>query len=237
MSKLLSSKNLQAAYIYVTDRCNLKCLHCNVNSSPTCGQFLSLEKLQHFFSSLEYSPDSINITGGEPFLHRDLPEIASICATKVENLSLSTNGLVLRTKMLREIEGKVKEINISLDGDRIAHDEIRGEGTFESTLRNLFVFSEYQFVLNINLTVNSFNIDYVHDFSQELKQTLPISDVRIIGMMKHGRARENWMKIAPSPLLEQQKNSYSDARCRLCVNPQTISLYPDGTLKKCYAEF
>ena len=74
--------------ICVTYRCNAKCHMCNIWKNPTkkekeikAEHLQSLPKVKNF-----------NVTGGEPFIRRDLNELIEVLLPKTKRLVISTNG-------------------------------------------------------------------------------------------------------------------------------------------------
>ena len=69
---------------------------------------------------------TINVTGGEPFLREDLPEIISVLKKKTDRLVISSNGFF--TERILRLFDKHKDIGIriSLEGLPKANDELRG---------------------------------------------------------------------------------------------------------------
>lgn len=139
--------------LFVTSQCNAVCRHCfnwmNLNRKDE----LTIDEIENLSLSLGKIND-IAISGGEPFLREDLPDI---CALFFQNngltaLGIPTNGLLpkrifeMTKKILKLSGGKKVIIRLSLDGMREKHDEIRGiKGSFES------VFKTYRLLHNLKL--------------------------------------------------------------------------------------
>ncbi|MBF0159461.1 MAG: GTP 3',8-cyclase MoaA [Magnetococcales bacterium] len=120
----------------VTDRCNLRCHYCRParDDQPLCEErnrpaqqpAMSLTetvRLVGLFVALGVT--HVRLTGGEPLLRRDLVALATALATLpgLEDLSLSTNGLLLQPMAVALRQAGVRRINISLDSlepDRFA---------------------------------------------------------------------------------------------------------------------
>jgi cyclic pyranopterin phosphate synthase len=106
--------------ISVTDRCNLRCAYC-MPEEPSWfprDEILSYEevaRLARIFMSRGVR--KFRITGGEPLLRRDLPELVRMLADTpgVEELSLTTNGLLLDELACDLVEAGLQRINVSLD--------------------------------------------------------------------------------------------------------------------------
>jgi MoaA/NifB/PqqE/SkfB family radical SAM enzyme len=124
---------LEAAII-VTYRCNARCHMCNTWQFPTKQE----EEIEPRF--LEKLPmlDFCNVTGGEPFLRRDIEEIVSVLKKKAKRIVISTNGYF--TERILEVADKNRDIGIriSIEGLPAANDELRGiKNGFDHGLRTL----------------------------------------------------------------------------------------------------
>lgn len=132
--------------LFVTAKCNLRCRHCfywqNLNAS---SQELSLEEIEKISKGL---PNLLllSLTGGEPFLREDLPEIAKVFYrnSNVRHIIIPTNGIQAEKiiPMVEEIVSACKEshlsVYVSLDGTDKTHNAIRGrEESFRLSVRTL----------------------------------------------------------------------------------------------------
>ncbi len=125
-----------ALTFFVTKRCNLKCAHCFYWESlnPDDDQELSLQEIENFLPSLKRAV-SLALTGGEPFLRKDLPDICGLFSAykKAREIGIATNGYDT-DGIVSQVEKTLSKINvplsvqISIDGLEEAHDEIRGAG-------------------------------------------------------------------------------------------------------------
>lgn len=108
--------------IIVTYRCNARCNMCEVWQNPTKPtEEIGLEvyrKLPNMFFA--------NITGGEPFVRKDLPEVAGILREKAKRIVISTNGFF--TDRIIDLCKRYPDvgIRISVEGLQEANDAIRG---------------------------------------------------------------------------------------------------------------
>lgn len=120
--------------IIVTYRCNARCNMCEVWRNPTKpAEEIGLdviEKLPRMFFC--------NVTGGEPFVRQDLPEIIEELRKKAKRIVISTNGFF--TERTIELCKKYPDlgIRISIEGLEEANDKIRGiPGGYERTQETL----------------------------------------------------------------------------------------------------
>lgn len=122
--------------IILTYRCNAKCNMCDVWHHPTkASDEITIEDIEKLPSGLRF----INITGGEPFIRRDIEEIVRVVRPKTERIVISTNGFF--TDRIVQLCEKYPDlgIRISTEGLQKTNDEIRKiPNGFDKTLRTLF---------------------------------------------------------------------------------------------------
>lgn len=105
--------------ISVTDRCNLRCTYCSpLLSTLPREKLLSFEEILRIVRvSAQLGISKYRLTGGEPLLRKNLQSlIASIASVPgVQDLSLTTNGVLLK-KYAKELRSAgLRRINVSLD--------------------------------------------------------------------------------------------------------------------------
>ncbi len=130
---------------HITNYCNLRCYHCYQDDfSHSCDlQFEDNKKiLSKITEKLNNAKITINLTGGEPLLYKDIFKLLDVLdeMDNVKCLNIITNGLLLNKEngeKLNRIK-KLKEIKISLEGsDPETNDKIRGRGVFDRVIMNI----------------------------------------------------------------------------------------------------
>ena len=104
------------ATLVVTENCNGRCLTCNYWKKQSTDE-LSLDEIFHVLTELRsLGVRGISITGGEPLLRKDLPEIVRACSSLgLTEVQLLTNGLLLERDLAEELlGGGVTTIGISV---------------------------------------------------------------------------------------------------------------------------
>ena len=123
MSDLFDSFGRRINYlrISVTDRCNLRCIYCmppeGVPAIPH-SELLSYEEITTVVQAAAgLGINKIRLTGGEPLVRAELPKlIQMLCQTKgIDDVSLTTNGTLLKKRALELKQAGLGRINISLD--------------------------------------------------------------------------------------------------------------------------
>lgn len=106
--------------ISVTDRCNLRCNYC-MPEEPVWfphAEILSFEEILRLVRvAIGRGVRKLRLTGGEPLLRRDLPVLIRMLTSEagVEDLSLTTNGLLLDRMAFPLAEAGLARVNVSLD--------------------------------------------------------------------------------------------------------------------------
>jgi len=114
---------------------------------------------------------SLVITGGEPFLHRDLFEITQYARDKGLEVCITTNGTLILDNIYKIVNSRVNNLSISLDGLEDIHDELRGKkGVFDKVQRGIEELRKAgcNVALNFVLTKkNTSELSKVHSWAKE----------------------------------------------------------------------
>jgi radical SAM protein with 4Fe4S-binding SPASM domain len=133
---------------HVTERCNLRCAHCYQEGySGEELRFQDLLKVLDQYKELlarwrcaakrHKVSGHITVTGGEPFVRRDFPDLLDVFAANRKHFSFAilTNGTFVDAVMARRLR-KLRPafVQVSIEGSQETHDGIRGTGNFERTV-------------------------------------------------------------------------------------------------------
>ena len=130
LTKDLRGRTLRDLRISVTDRCNFRCTYCMPKevfdqsypylSHQELLSFEEIARLSSIFASLGI--EKIRLTGGEPLLRKNLEVLVEMLATirtpsgSALDLTLTTNGSILRKKARALKDAGLNRITVSLDG-------------------------------------------------------------------------------------------------------------------------
>ncbi len=173
--------------ISLLEKCNLRCTYCMPADGIALSPKASLMTAEEIFAIaqtfVKNGVDKIRLTGGEPLLRKDFPEIVSKLSDLNISLSITTNGILIdrHIEVLKQFE--VKKINLSLDtlvSSKFHSITLRNQ--FEKVIDNLHLLLNNDFEVKVNVVLmKGFNDNEIVDFVK-LTQFLPIS-VRFIEFM------------------------------------------------------
>lgn len=126
----------------VTDRCNCRCAMCHIWQKKDIHDISREEYKKIFKDSLWKKLQILSLTGGEPFLRKDIDEVildAVDTLPSLNRISTPTNGLTperIEEKVRKIMENLppdiVFKVGVSIDGLKETHDKLRGvPGAFE----------------------------------------------------------------------------------------------------------
>ncbi len=178
--------------VSVTDRCDLRCSYCipkGFRDFEEPDNWLTFDEVERVIAAFaRMGTTRFRLTGGEPLLRRNLPELAARIAAlpHVEDLSLTTNGtqLVKHAQALRD--AGVDRLNVSLDSLRgECVQQITGSDNLEKVLNGLQAAKQAGFTrIKINMVpmigVNDIDLDAMvtfcmdNDFVLRLIEAMPM---------------------------------------------------------------
>ena len=152
------------AIVYVDGRCNMHCSFCcyaamdarnssNIMPKDWGNTFKRAKSLLH-----------LTITGGEPFLRKDLTEIISeiINNSGVPRVSIKSNGFYLKRikeyipELIKRHKNTEFTLSISLDGPKDIHDKVREfKGAYDKVVETINTMAEYRKEKNFFLRLAS----------------------------------------------------------------------------------
>lgn len=201
--------------VSVTDNCNLRCLYCMDEKD---NEFLkNNEKLtdEEIYRVVKESAllgiKKVRITGGEPLVRPGIAKLISKInsISGIEEIYLTTNGILLADMLDELSENGLKGVNISLDSlkeDRF--NKLTRVGNLNKVLKAIDKAISLGIKVKLNtVIVNDINKDEVIDFVNLTKEK-PI-DVRFIELMPIGIA-VNYKGAANEEILRIISNKYSD---------------------------
>lgn len=254
--------------VSVTDLCNLRCSYC----MPEKGvekkdhkDIMSLEEIEDIIKvAVKLGISKVRITGGEPLVRKGLiPMIGNISEMDgLKDLTLTTNGILLKDHADSLKKAGLNRVNISLDTlDREKYKKITRCGKLDDVLEGIRAAKEARLLpIKINVVlIGGINDDEIEDFvNLTIKDDI---EVRFIELMPLGEA-SSWPKesfisneevlkkvsrLIPMPFkghgtvarmykLPDSKGKVgliSPVSSHFCTYCNRIRVTPDGKLKSC----
>lgn len=188
-----SLPQLRGMVIEVTRRCNLKCIHCLVESGPNVND----EELKITDWKLVIDEASmlgcggIGIGGGEPLLVKDLPELIQHAQSKGVPVVIFTNATVLQSDLIESL--KNVQINVSIYGPHgNIHDQITCvPGSFQAMVGNVLRLKEYDISVRMTMPIMRENQNYIEETEEFAKGYLGIDEFNAGVILPVGRGCEN----------------------------------------------
>ncbi|MDQ6642605.1 MAG: radical SAM protein [Actinomycetota bacterium] len=147
-------------WMYTNFHCNLACDYCCVSSSPKASpRELSAETVAEVVrQATETGMREIYLTGGEPFMSREIGAIVDACVAAAPTVML-TNGMLFRGARLRLLEAMPREglvLQISVDSATPdVHDGHRGSGSWVKAVDGIRIARQLGFRVRIAATVST----------------------------------------------------------------------------------
>ena len=260
-------RNINYLRISVTDRCNLRCIYC----MPEQGvKSLSHEDILRFEEILKIVKiagtlgiNKIRYTGGEPLVRKDIDKLIYETSKLqgIEDIAITTNGILLADMASDLKKAGLKRVNISLDTlDVVKFKSITRTGNLDKVLKSI----DKCLSLGIKpVKINTVLMRGVNDTEFEdflnLTREMPV-EVRFIELMPIGegikiydKSKINFMEMLRNhpelTKVENEKSStaqlykldgakgkigfISPVSCKFCADCNKIRLTSTGTIKPC----
>lgn len=198
--------------ISITDRCNLRCVYCMPDGCDwiEMDQILTYEEILLICEqAVELGIHKFKITGGEPLVRKGCVDlIRRIKALKgVEQVTLTTNGVLLSEYAEALKDAGIDAINISLDTtEKRLFEQITGRDHLANVLDGMKKAIAYKIPVKINTVLQKGFNDHCWKELLELAKEDPV-DVRFIELMPIGSGNSEIL-IANDQLKEQIREVY-----------------------------
>lgn len=172
-----------SAYLHVTQRCNLNCAGCySLDEQRNMLSDAPLSSLKHAIDELASAGVMrLVVSGGEPFLREDLPEIVEHAKRErgIDSVTVLSNGTCMSDAALERLAPNVDCVSVSFDGcSASAPAYIREEQRFDELVAAVRAVQAAGIQAHIIPTVHAKNIDDLKDYvrlSKDLGATLNFS--------------------------------------------------------------
>ncbi|APA00289.1 GTP 3',8-cyclase MoaA [Flavobacterium commune] len=202
--------------ISLIEKCNLRCTYCmpaeGIALTPKKELMTADEVFAIAQTFVNNGVDKIRLTGGEPLLRKDFPEIIEKLSQLETEISITTNGILIDRHIEVLKQFKVKKINLSLDtlvASKFNTITLRNQ--FEKVIDNLHLLLNNDFKVKVNVVlIKGFNDNEIIDFIN-LTEFLPIS-IRFIEFMPFaGNQWDRSKMVSQTEILNQLSAHFSES--------------------------
>jgi MoaA/NifB/PqqE/SkfB family radical SAM enzyme len=173
--------------LFLTYCCNLRCKMCGQwgqagvtkkQGQDAFGNELSTEQFKSIIDDISIFKPNITLFGGEPLLYPGCIDIIKYIKQKGMHCLMITNGSLLEDFAEGIVYSGLDELNVSLDGGRQLHDEIRGmPGLFDrinNGLEKINFLKETKHktgpLINLQCTITKFNYQHLAQMTEVARQ-------------------------------------------------------------------
>ncbi len=180
-NKLIDSfaRNAIKLRISITDRCNMRCVYCmptNNNEWFEQSDILVYDEIVRLVRILtRLGIEKVRITGGEPLVRPKLEDLIIKLSNLdgIKSISMTTNGLFLRDKVMQLRDAGLKSINVSLDTfkeDRFK--AITGVQGLDNVVSAMYAAEHVGLEVKVNtVIIRGWNDDEIVDFAKFARRT------------------------------------------------------------------
>ncbi len=202
--------------ISLTDRCNLRCRYCmpdDIELVPM-REILTLEEIVTICEeAAKLGIRKLKVTGGEPLVRRGCTKLIKMLKeiSKIEQVTMTTNGVALYDKIEELYENGLDAVNISLDTlDREKFRQITGRDKFLQVMDAIKKCCDIGIKTKINAVLQRGMNEDEWEKLILLAKDYPL-DVRFIEMMPIGSGGD-FEPVYNDILLEKIKEKYRDIK-------------------------
>lgn len=182
--------------ISITNDCNLRCKYCShFSSAQEAERELETAEWLKFFKELnECAVLDVCLSGGEPFIRKDIKELIEGIVKNKMRYGLLSNGSFITEDIASFIKstGRCTSIQISIDGASAEiHDASRGKGAFYKALKGIEYIRKYNINTTVRVTINKYNVHNLNEIATMLLEDLKLGGFGTNSAGYMGLCRDN----------------------------------------------
>lgn len=182
---------------HLTEQCNLHCTHCYQTGDrmhemtlpeikDTINEISDTLNIWMNTYGINFTP-SVNLTGGEPFLKKDIFEILDEFSSRGFDIYLLTNGTLIDTARAKRLHDLgIRGVQVSIEGPKKIHESIRGRDSFAGSIRGVSNLLDAGVEVTLNVTLSYLNDDYFMDLFR-LSSALGVQKLGFSRLVPSGR--------------------------------------------------
>ncbi len=180
----------------ITSKCNLRCSYCShFNSEGDTDTDLSTDEWLQFFEELkECNVMDVTLSGGEPFMRKDIRILLDGIIKNRMRFGFLTNGILFNDDLAEYIKttGRCNSIQVSIDGPGPEiHDASRGKGSFEKAIAGLKTIMRHGLPATVRVTINKHNYKKLPEIAEMLLEEVGLHSFSTNAASHLGLCRTN----------------------------------------------
>ncbi|MDH5746490.1 MAG: radical SAM protein [Candidatus Bathyarchaeota archaeon] len=198
-----------------TNRCNLNCLHCHQDSSPTssCSELTTSQAFKVIDNMSDAGVAILTFSGGEPLLRKDLYDAIERANDNGMLCTIASNGTLMTPRVVKTLaKAGIKRVEIGLDGARAeVHDFLRNKpGSFEATIEGIKNCVAVGFdELATTMTLHSKNVNELEE-TMELAEKLGATRFYLNRLIPAGRGIETYyLDVTPGEKIKALESLFN----------------------------
>ena len=261
----MSELPVKVLRVAVTQRCNLNCIYCHhegeCSQSDNGRKEITKEEIEDLLKvSKDLGIRKIRFTGGEPLLRKDIVEIIDTASKYMDDISMSTNGVLLSSTISDLKKAGISRINVTLNTlNEEIYKSITGKNKLHDVLDGIEkTFLEEIFPIKVNMVVMQRNYREIKDLVKYTKEGMVLQLIELISE-KNGTDsefyKENYASLLPieeylekhaTKIVEREKQRRkkyfvpqeievvrSMHNTVFCKNCMSIRVTSEGEIKNC----
>lgn len=183
----------------LTDRCNLRCLHCGASCDINNKDVLSTDEIKNICDKIaKMNIDTLLLTGGEPLMRKDIKLLLPYIRHNFKGtINMITNGVLVDKEMALLLKQSVDAVSISIDGyDEKSTDFVRGSGVYNKIIQAVENLKETGFnkdTIIFTMVLTKQNLNHQTDFYELCSKLDVTGAVRRLTAL--GRALDNYENL------------------------------------------
>lgn len=174
----------------ITNRCNMKCVHCFNHSGENDVEVITHEQRLNIINQItELNPYLVCLCGGETTCCNELYEIIHNLSAKIPTVNMVSNGYLIDEDCVKRLkEANITNVQISLDGvNAMQHDTFRGKyGAFDKAVNAIKLLKQANIPVLTSFVPNKLNFKDTYNY-YKLCSELGVNSARSMPYLPMGR--------------------------------------------------
>jgi SynChlorMet cassette radical SAM/SPASM protein ScmE len=193
-------KTPRSVDLSITNRCNLRCTYCShFTGAGDVSQDLPKEEWLQFFEELNRcAVMNVTVGGGEPFCHKDLPELVEGIVRNRMRFNILSNGTLITDEMAAFLAstGRCDGVQVSIDGSvPTTHDACRGEGNFLKAMQGIKSLQNHNVPVSVRVTIHKHNVRDLENVAKLLLEEVDLPSFSTNAASYMGLCRQNTEQV------------------------------------------